>query len=196
LKNTHKKLGTSIKHGGGNYKGNVVKHNLPLYDTYSHQLIPVEEVRRCSYRSDLLEVRCVKCGVWFVPKRNLCENRAQFIKGHTDRESRFYCSVSCKFSCSLYHKKKHPDLVKRKRRNQFSESQLRVWSAEVLKRAKYMCEYCGKEATVAHHIKPKKLEPFFALDPDFGIACCKECHIKYGHSNSECKYIYLANKNC
>lgn len=70
-----------------------------------------------------------------------------------------------------------------------------MWSKEVLARADNICEYCGEIATDAHHIQPKKLEPFYALDPDNGIACCEECHYKYGHSGS-CSTGALANTMC
>jgi hypothetical protein len=73
---------------------------------------------------------------------------------------------------------------------------LRIWREEVLKRANYKCEYCGKPATIAHHSKSKKLEPFFALDPDYGLACCEKCHYKYGHRDMECTTGYLANIDC
>jgi len=61
-----------------------------------------------------------------------------------------------------------------------------------------ICEYgCGKEATDVHHIRPQKLEPFFSLDPDYGLACCEECHYKYGHkTGSECSTGNLAQIAC
>ena len=66
---------------------------------------------------------------------------------------------------------------------------------EVFRRDNYECEYCGENAENAHHIKPKKLEPFFALDPDYGIACCKKCHNKYGHKD-ECAAYILSSVVC
>ena len=35
----------------------------------------------------------------------------------------------------------------------------------------------------------------FSLDPDFGLACCKKCHYKYGHRD-ECSPIQLAQMIC
>jgi len=43
------------------------------------------------------------------------------------------------------------------------------------------CERCG--------------DPFFALDPDYGIACCEKCHYKYGHTD-ECNSAVISNKLC
>ena len=180
-------------------KGGVVKKNLPLYDTYAYQLEGIEEVRCCPNNIKLLEVKCAYCNEWFVPKRTICEQRCQFIKGNTDRENLFYCSENCKTLCPVFHKKIYPaGYNPRKYRNDqtFTENELRIWREEVLKRADYKCEYCGEKATIAHHSRPKKLEPFFALDPDYGIACCESCHYKHGHKDSSCTTGYLANINC
>jgi hypothetical protein len=177
-------------------KGGVVKNNLPLFDTYAKQLVQVESVRRNS--NNLLEVKCTLCNKWFVPKRTAVEARAQFIKGNVVSESKLYCSEACKYNCSVFNKHKYiAGKNPRKSRNTsyYSESQLRTWSKEVLKRANYKCEYCGEKAKHAHHIKPKKLEPFYALDPDNGIACCVHCHYKFGHSG-DCATINIASKAC
>jgi len=176
-------------------KGGVVKRNIALCDTYAHQLIPIEEVRDSN---GVLEVKCALCNNWFIPKRTTVEGRAQFIKGNIDRESRLYCSDECKLSCPVFNKHKYPKGTNpRNSRNNyyFTESQLRVWAKEVLKRADYKCEYCGEKATIAHHEQPKKLEPFYALDPDNGIACCKDCHYKFGHKD-ECSTINIAKIQC
>lgn len=180
-------------------KGDVVKKNLPLYDTHKYQLEGVDEIRRCPTNTQLLEVKCALCNGWFIPKRTACERRRQFIKGNIDRESLFYCSDHCKSLCPVFHKKKYPSGYNpRKHRNQkqFTESELRIWREEVLKRADYKCEYCGEKATIAHHIQPKKLEPFFALDPYNGIACCEGCHYKHGHGENDCSTGYLASITC
>ena len=179
-------------------KGGVVNRNIPLFDTYSHQISCVEVTSYVILEDCLkaLQVKCAYCDSWFIPTRSQCENRAQFIKGNVDRESRFYCSVLCKIMCPIYHKKKYPSGYNpRLYRNKFNNSDLRIWSKEVLKRANYVCEYCGKEATISHHIQPKKLEPFFALDPDNGLACCTGCHNTYSHKDV-CSFINLAKKEC
>jgi len=180
----------------GNYKGGVVAKNIPLFDTYADQLFPIEKIRQSNEK--LLEVKCSVCGKWFIPKRTDVEARAQYLKGNTDRESRFYCSDECKNNCSVFNKHKYSkgsNPRKHRNNNFFTEHELRVWSKEVLDRANYRCEYCGEKATIAHHINPKKLEPVYALDPDNGIACCKHCHYKYGHRD-ECSTINIANKKC
>jgi len=170
-------------------KGGVVEKNLPLFNTYSEQLIPVEEVRN---KNGILEVRCTVCKKWFVPKRTRVEARAQFIKGNITRESRFYCSDECKGKCTVFNKR-IDSLIKNN--EYFTISDLRIWSNEVLRKNDYKCIYCGKRAEVAHHIIPKKINPYLALDPDNGIACCKECHKVYAHKD-ECSFVNLAKFKC
>jgi hypothetical protein len=77
---------------------------------------------------------------------------------------------------------------------QFTPYELSIWRTAVLTQHDHICEYCGDIANIAHHIIPKKLAPFFALDPDNGIACCEECHYKYGHT-AECLPVTLFNSN-
>ena len=177
-------------------KGDVVKKNIPLYDTYAHQLTPIEKVRRCTVNKRILEVMCVLCHEWFIPKRTVCEQRCQYIKGNTDRENSFYCSDKCKKDCPVFHKKKYPrGYNPRKGRNDelfYTEPELKIWRAEVLKTTNHICEYCGKKANTAHHMRPKKTNQFFALDPYYGVACCQECHNKIAHKDRECTYGYLA----
>lgn len=173
------------------WKGGVVKKNLPLYDTYAHQLDFIENVRP-KYKDNLklIEVKCKKCNKWFIPTRIAVRQRIVALNSVNDcKEHNFYCSDECKNSCDIFHRFGG---IKAKRKNEYG---LSTWSKEVLKRSNYKCEYCGEKATEAHHIHPKKLEPIYTLDPDNGVACCKKCHIKYCHQN-ECSFINLANIKC
>jgi hypothetical protein len=115
----------------------------------------------------------------------------------------FYCSESCKSACKKFGKSavqlqneidrengKIPELP-------YTTKEKSTYNLEVLERADYLCEYCGALATCVHHIRPQKLEPFFSLDPDYGIACCRKCHYKYGHpTGTECSTGNLAAKIC
>lgn len=164
-----------------------------LYDTYAHQLLPVEDVRRNIDDSRYLEVKCTKCDKWFLPTTNRCNSRASYLRGVGKYENRFYCSDECKLSCSIRFKKKYPSYHKKSDDNNIVTAyELSTWSKEVLLRANYICGYCGSTATDAHHVLPKKTHSFFTLDPDNGIACCKECHYKYAHSSEECLPVNLA----
>ncbi len=177
-------------------KGGVVAKNLPLYATYARQIIHIEEVRD---NEGFIEVRCSVCNEWFTPKRTNVEQRVQYIKGNTDRENRFYCSKMCKEHCPIFNKQKYPEgynpRAYRNRNKFYAEAELLVWSKEVLSRADYECEICGLKAEHAHHIQPKKLEPGLALDPENGLAVCKECHYKYGHVD-ECSSAILSKIKC
>ena len=105
-------------------------------------------------------------------------------------ESRFYCSDACKESCEVFNTKLY-----RKNQNSTDNYGYNIWREEVLSRARYRCEYCGRKANTAHHSRPKKLEPFFSLDPDYGIACCSKCHNNFGHVD-ECSTGNLASIVC
>jgi 5-methylcytosine-specific restriction endonuclease McrA len=68
---------------------------------------------------------------------------------------------------------------------------------EVLTRDNYICQYCGGVATVVHHERPVKIDPFHAVDPDYGWACCERCHYEKGHpKETECSTGNLAAKVC
>jgi hypothetical protein len=194
--------GTAPKTKGSdhsNWKGGITKKNLPLYDTYAHQIDYVHEVK--SVVKDgfkLLEIRCKNCNKWFVPKTNAVQSRIGALAGKNDGEHNFYCSDECKNSCSVFYQHVWPKDHKPRKTNKsiwYTDYELRIWRDVVLKRENHICEYCGGKATIAHHNKPKKLEPFFALDPDYGTACCEKCHYKYGHQG-ECNTANLAHVDC
>ena len=65
----------------------------------------------------------------------------------------------------------------------------------VLERDGWQCQYCGEQADHVHHERPKKLEPFFTLDPDLAWSVCRKCHNKYAHVD-ECSTINIANIHC
>lgn len=172
------------------WKGGVRKRNLPLYDTYHPQISFCEETRRSPNEPILLQVKCTKCNEWYTPTTSKVKNRIEALNSLSSKESRFYCSDECKHECPIFYSHGHFSSPR-----EYTFSEIQIWSKEVLKRADYVCEYCSRLATEAHHIQPKKLEPFYALDPDNGIACCKECHHKYGHTGS-CSTGVLAAITC
>lgn len=176
-------------------KGGVVINNVPLYSTYAKQISMVDDTND---NNGVLEVKCSLCGKWFIPKRTSVEARAQYIKGNTDRESRLYCSDICKLNCPIFNKHKYPkgsNHRKNRDSNYYNSYLLNIWSKVVLERSKYICEYCGDTATTAHHIVPKKVNPFKALDIDNGMACCKRCHYDKAHKD-ECSTANLAKIEC
>jgi len=181
------------------WKGGITKRNLALYDTYNNRLSYCEETRRDPKEEAILQVKCTKCNTWFTPTRDSVQHRIYTLEkksSNTAQEANFYCSDECKDACPIFKKQKYSADEKRSKTNSnFTSAELNAWSKEVLKRANNQCEYCGGPATEAHHIYPKKLEPFYALDPDNGVACCEECHYKHGHKDW-CSTGNLANIIC
>lgn len=182
--------------GNHRWKGGIVKRDVSLYNTYNDRISYCEETRRDPNETILLQVRCTKCNKWFTPNLNQINSRINALNSFNNAEHRFYCSDECRHSCSVFGKKKYSYNDKRYKTNpNFTSADLKIWSDEVLKRAGYICEYCSAPAEHAHHIQPKKVEPFYALDPENGVACCKSCHYKYGH-NKECSTSNLASILC
>lgn len=133
-------------------------------------------------------------GGWFTPTYiQLYERIRQLEKDYGNGGCYFYCCDDCKNECPLYNLKSDPyhqddtKLYKTEEYKQFREF--------VLERDKYLCQYCGRNAEHVHHERPKKLEPFFSLDPDYAWSVCKECHYKYGHRD-ECSTGKLAKLIC
>ena len=129
---------------------------------------------------------------WFTPTGIQLYERIRNIEHHGLDNSFFYCSNKCKNECPLFNV--HSDPFKNTELP-YTNSEYQTFRTFVLERDNYKCQFCGEKATDVHHEKPQKLEPFFALDPDFAWSCCKECHYKYGHKD-ECSTGNLAAKIC
>ena len=168
----------------------------------------IEELRE-EPKTGEIQVHCKnhKCknskenGGWFTPTYNQLYNRISYIE--SSDSCNFYCSDECKNSCSIYGKSA-ATLIKLDKikaghspEEQYTNEEYNTYRLEVLNRADYTCEYCGEKATYCHHIRPQKLEPFFSLDPDYGVACCQKCHYEYGHpTGTDCSTGNLAQRIC
>jgi hypothetical protein len=179
------KLGKNLGPRSATWRGGLGSVSLPLYDTYAPKLNFVENV---SYYEDalgirILEVHCTKCDKVFIPSLHSVKARLGALNGRVPGEARLYCSEQCKKTCSIYNKRAidYLDIHKTSNFSHYTRYELRIWSKEVLTRANYVCYYCGGQALHAHHIIPKILDAFSALDPDNGVAVCVTCHYKYGH---------------
>lgn len=177
-----------------NWRGGVSKKNVPLFDTYKESLWPEEVKFSIVEQLKLLNVKCTRCSKWFVPTTDEVQRRLKHLNNIITAEGRFYCSTECKHSCSIYGQIKYPKNFTAEEDKVYTKAELNVWAKEVLKRHN-SCEFCGATATIAHHIKPKKLYPHEALDVDNGIACCEKCHFTYGHQD-ECSTGNLSHKIC
>jgi len=154
------------------------------------------EIEKPRERNRLIEVRCKFCKKWFAPTYDNLRSRIFALEHINGTDGLFlYCSDDCKSKCPVYHL--HGDPNNRKKNYPYTPSEEKVFRAFVLERENYICEYCGEPAIIVHHIRPQKLEPFFALDPDYAIAVCEKCHYEKGHpKGTECSTGNLANKVC
>ena len=180
------------KNKNPNWKGGYSSRNIPLYDTYADKLTIEEKPRRDGFDNNILTVICTNCKKRFIPKLNSVAERARSLKGTQSGECRLYCSDECKEQCSIFNKSLYNNINNNKIYTQNEYDQFRAF---VLERDNYKCQYCGEKATVVHHEKTQKVEPFFALDPDFAWSCCEKCHYKKGHQG-ECSTGALASKVC
>jgi hypothetical protein len=115
---------------------------------------------------------------WFTPTLKQITDRKDNLENEGEDKSYFYCSQHCKDTCILYNLQSDPYKENNK---PYTSTEKEVFDKLVLKRDKELCYYCGEHATDVHHLRPQKLEPFFALDPDYAISCCEKHHYKYGH---------------
>jgi hypothetical protein len=131
-------------------------------------------------------------GGWFTLTKKQIGDRKNCLENHGFDGSYFYCSQPCKDTCILYGVREDPF----KNNNlPYTYAEYKVCRAVVFERENTLCEYCGEPATDMHHIFPVKKEPFFALDPDYCVACCEKHHYKYAHKD-ECSTGNLAKIVC
>jgi len=81
------------------WMGGVKKLDIPLYNTYAHQLDIETRRNKTDYpniKGDTLEVQCFCCGKWFVPKTGQVRGYIKSLKGIRKCNANIYCSVECK----------------------------------------------------------------------------------------------------
>jgi hypothetical protein len=192
------------------------KHNLPMHKARRYTIETIkekyplfsklEEMRYEKGSDYKIQVHCKnnKCknskenGGWFTPSKHYFSLRIRMIEKFDSDSFYFYCSEECKKECSLFNI--NSDILarsyfKENKESWYTQEEYITWRKEVFSRANYICEICGEPAENAHHIKPRKLEPFFSLDPDYGLALCKKCHYERAHID-ECSTRSLAYKKC
>jgi len=177
-------------------------NGLVFYDTYAPQLEWVEKVRRNKEDPNILEVKCFKCGKWFIPTFNSVHNRIQVLKGNYNGEYLLYCSDGCKKSCSIY--RKTPEVLMKEDAVRAGRLQWLELSREVqpelrqmvLERDSYTCQKCNSNKNLqCHHIQPVTIEPLLSADIDNCITLCYNCH-KEVHQKDGCRYGQLRIKEC
>ncbi len=199
-KRTRKKMSRSrkgLQMGSKNpsWKGGYNLKNIPTYTTYSKQLEPIEKTRRCNSDRNILEVKCIYCGRWYIPKLHTVIDRIRSINSFSFGEHRFYCSNKCKEECSIYRQVKYPKGFKPATSREV-QSELRQLRFKI---DNYTCQKCKKhqdELDVplhCHHIEGIRWEPLESADLDKVITLCKDCHIKVhkiegcGYNDMKCK---------
>jgi len=170
-----------------NWKGGYKKKNIACFDTYASQIDWIEEVRRNEEDLNILEVKCVYCGKWYIPSWSDINNRIQVLKGNYCGDHRLYCSSGCKEACPIYRKKEWPSTYLRGTSREV-QPQLRQL---VFKRDDYKCVKCENSKELhCHHILPVSTDPLLSADIDNCITLCVECH-KEVHKIDGCKYGQL-----
>jgi len=176
-----------------NWKGGYSKRNVPLYDTFAKQLTIEEKPERDGFDSNILTVVCTQCKKRFIPSLTSVAERVRCLKGTQSGECRLYCSDNCKSKCSIFNKILYSN--NETKIINYTQEEYNTFRMYVLERDKYICQYCGDQASEVHHERPQKLEPFFSLDPDFAWSCCEKCHYEKGHKD-ECSTGNLAKRLC
>jgi len=178
-----------------------LKWSIEDYKTAHPLFFKVEDVREDS-ETGTFQVHCKNhnCqnskekGGWFTPTQTQLSERLRALENPSGMtENNFYCSEKCKNECPLYKIRKDP--FREETISSYTPSELQTFRKFVLERDNYICQFCGELATIVHHERPQKLEPFFALDPDFAWSCCEKCHYEKGHKD-ECSTGILAAKIC
>ena len=188
--------------------GKALENSIEEWQTKYPTFAKVEEMR---YNPDKpgekeIQVHCKNhnCpnskekGGWFTLTKGQFAGRVASLEHPLGNDGNyFYCSDECKHSCPLFHMRVDPY---RDKELYYTDQEYDIFKQEVLKKDNYICFFCGKnKATIVHHTRPQKLEPFFALDPDYGISVCIDCHHFIHRSKEkggECSTGNLANIVC
>jgi len=181
------------------WKGGYSLKGIATYNEYSNKLTIDEDPQRHEADKNILTVICAysNCKKRFIPKLCDVQERIRALCGKNYGEQRLYCSEECKNSCSIFHKHSYQDDHPKNSKKIYLEKDYQTFRSFVLDRDNYICQFCGEKATDVHHEKPQKLEPFFALDPDYAWSCCEKCHYEKGHKmGTECGTNNISKKIC
>jgi len=155
----------------------------PLYETYGHRLEKYEDIKRNIEDENILEVKCVHCDIWYIPSVDSVVKRLKCINGGMVGDSRFYCSDSCKHSCTIYGRKLYPKGFINNDNSRELQSSLRKL---VLERDGYKCVKCGEtENLTCHHIDPVICNPIESADIDNCVTLCEK-HNREAHQIDGC----------
>jgi hypothetical protein len=186
------------------YKGDdgITINNIPLYDTYAHQLEPIEKCMRDPEDPNILNVFCTYSGCKnrFRPKASDVRNR--IIGINKNDIHRFYCSDHCKQVCPLFNQSAESlmriDAINANRIEKLNQHDLRI-NQKANKNHRYkvnggICDGCGIKVSlhtsILHHENPVSDNFLMADDPDNHWLFCKACD-KKAHQLLSCNYYEL-----
>jgi len=159
-------------------------NNIPKYDRYKPQLQPYGiECRRNKEDSNVLEVKCMYCGRWYMPKLSSVKNKIQSINGTGGGESNLYCSDECKRACPTYKQHLYPKDFKLNTSREVQPALRKL----VLERDNYTCQKCDStdKELHCHHYEGIEVNPIESADMDICITLCKDCHNEI-HKSDKC----------
>jgi len=187
------------------------KYSIKDYQEKHPLFSKIEEMRYNPDKPGEIQFHCKnhKCpnskekGGWFTPSGiQIEERKAAIEKDYGNGAAYFYCSELCKQECSLFGKSVN-QLIKEDQiiagiieDDWYNSSEYQIWREQVFKLDNRICQYCGNEGNIAHHILPQKTHPELSLDPENGITVCEECHYKYAHSDQLCTTGHLSRLVC
>jgi len=132
-----------------NYDG-YNQNNIPKYDTYAHQISYADLIRRNTEDLNILEVKCVYCGKWFIPSQQSVARRIQSLNGTASGENRLYCSDTCKHECPIFKKILYS--AEENNTKQYSREGQPELRQMVFERDNWTCQKCGSgEFTLSSH---------------------------------------------
>lgn len=167
--------------------------NIPEYNLYESQLKLYGVECRKNYKDDnILEIRCIHCGKWYIPTLISVRSKIKCINGIMSGDSNLYCSNECKNSCPIYNQKKWPKGFKLDTSRPVQPELKRL----VLERDNNQCQICGSSEDLhCHHITGVEINPVESADIDNCITLCYTCHNK-SHSENGCHFSDMRKKRC
>ncbi len=159
--------------------------NGPDYNHYSPKLIG-DETRRNPKDKKCLQVKCKKCKKWVTPDRQQLKRRIGSTEGRVPGDHNFYCSDTCKNSCTLYRFKPHQQTDPRSKLYvpKTDQQQARLCQTNNLKELQCdeqgynYCERCGDIIDVElHHTLEIAKHGNDAINSAGHILLCPGCHV-------------------
>jgi len=155
-----------------------------FFDKYNKLLKPYGiECRRNKEDSNILEVKCMYCGRWYVPGHGSVIHKIRCMDGKQSGEQNLYCSDECKKACPTYRQQLYPKDFKLNTSREVQPALRKL----VLERDNYTCQKCDAtdKELHCHHYEGIEVNPVESADIDMCITLCKDCHNEV-HKHDKC----------